>query len=130
MIDVGAAIRQYLLAQGDLTALVGPRIYAESDSPPPGYKPGADGPAVCFKVRGGRQDYSDVLLLPSVQVKVYADTTLHAQETYRALYDALHNRHDATMRWAQSETLGVTLLEPETSWVFVLVYFQVWIANE
>lgn len=130
MIDVGAAIRQYLLMQGDLTALVGSRIYAESDSPPPGYKPGSDGPAVCFKTRGGSHDFSDKLLLPSVQVKVYADTTLRANEAYRALYDALHNGHDATMRWAQSETLGVTLLEPETGWAFVLVYFQVWIANE
>ena len=58
MTDVQLALRSYLVGTA-LWALCGARIYAGRDVPPPGYKPG-DGPAVCFKVRGGRIDDSEV----------------------------------------------------------------------
>lgn len=126
MIDIGAAIRDFLLAQTTLYALVSTRIYAESDMPEPNYKPSV-GPAICFKVRGGVQDYSEGMFVPSLQIKIYGATPLVANTTYRALWDALHGGAGASMRWAQNEILGTTLAEPDSGWPFVLTFFRVWI---
>ena len=132
MTDVSAALRTHLLANAALYALTGARIWAETDSPPAGYTP-AEGGAVCFKVRGGQPEYSDLLLYPSVQFKCYGATSLAANAVYRAVYTALQNtRAGGTVRWAQCEVLGQTLQEPESTggapWWFVLTFFQVYVA--
>lgn len=132
MVDVSAALRTHLLANTALYALTGVRIWAETDTPMVGYTP-ADGGAVCFRVRGGQPEYSDLLLQPSFQFKCYGATAVTANAVYRALYAALQNtRAGSTVRWAQCEVLGQTLQEPETTggapWWFVLTFFQVYIA--
>jgi hypothetical protein len=128
VVDALQAVRDFLVAQGALTALTGGRIWAGRDVPPPGYQP-ADGGAICLNVRGGSVDESDALVLPSVQFKCYGADEVGANEVYRALYDALHNAQAAVVRWARCEILGQTLQEPETGWTFVLAFFQVTIAN-
>lgn len=124
MIDVNAVIRSYLITSTDLLALVGSRVYAGRDVPPPGYTPG-DGDCVTFRVRGGSPDYDDALLNPSVQIKCYSTSELGAWTLYRTLYDHLHNGRGASILHAESETLGQLLEEPDTEWVFVLAFFLI-----
>lgn len=129
MIDAPKAIRDYLLSKASLMAVVGTRIYAESDFPAAGYKP-SDGPAIAFKLRGGTAETEqNVLVVPSVQFKCYGENRLEANRCYRALYDALNLGRGGTVRWAQAETLGQTLQEPETGWHFVLTFYVFAIAN-
>lgn len=129
MIDAPKALRDYLLTNAALVALVGTRIYAETNTPATDYTP-SDGGAVCFQFRGGKADYSDALMVPSVQFKCYGATTVKAQEVYRALYTALQNAAAGTMRWARCEVAGQSLAEePSGGWPFVLTFFKVWIAN-
>ena len=129
MIDAGDAIRDHLVANAALYALVGVRVYAERDVPPPGYKPAASGPCVCVKVRGGLPHPSDALLEPSVQVKCYGADETEANQVYRALYGALHNGGSGVVRWGQCEVLGQTLTERDTGWPFVLSFYKLWIDN-
>lgn len=124
MTDVQLALRSYLVGTA-LWALCGARIYAGRDVPPPGYKPG-DGPAVCFKVRGGRIDDSEALIKSSVQFKCYGQDELQAERVYRTLFDSLHVHGHATIRWAFLEVLGQPMTEPQTGWFINLSFFQVW----
>jgi len=124
LIDVQARIRNYLLADVALVALVGARIYAGRAEPPPGYKPG-DGAALVFKVRGGGLDYEDALLIPSVQFKCYGEDEVSAWMCYCALHDALHDGRSAQILHAEAETLGQPLEEPQTEWRYVLAHFTI-----
>ncbi len=128
MVDAPKAILDYLLAQPGLTNVVEGRIYAEADSPPPGYTP-ADGQAICFKTRGGFQDYEAAILMPSVQFKSYGASEIKANEAYRALYDTLNDKASYAIKYAMLETLGVTLREPETDWIYVLAFFSILVTN-
>ena len=124
MIDWAKALRDYLKSKVALTTLVGSRIYAEADYPAAGYKPDI-GPAVCFKASGGGLDQGDALLIPRVQFKLYAANEVLCQETARRLFEALHVQHGGTVRWATLETVPVTLREPDSQWLFGLVYYNV-----
>ncbi len=129
MVDAPKAILDYLLAQANLTNVVERRIYAEVDSPPAGYTP-TDGPAICLKTRGGTQDYESAVLLPSVQFKCYGESEAVANEGYQALCDALNDKSSYAIKRAQFETLGQTLREPETGWIYVLVFFRIMVTNQ
>lgn len=124
MVDAHTVVRAFLLADGDLVALVDDRVYAGRDVPPVGYTPD-DGPCVVFKVRGGAPDYPDALLNPSLQFKCYGSDEVEAYQTYRAVYDALQNGHNASILHAESEVLGQLLREPDTEWVYALAFFVV-----
>lgn len=128
MIDGPKMLRDYLLTVGGLTALVSTRIYAERNNPPPGYDPGRGG-AVCFKERGGTEDYNGLLLWPSIQFKCYGASELVAGRVYRALYDALNLESSGNVLHAEIEALGETLRESDTGWVYNLSYFRVMILN-
>lgn len=126
MIDAPAVIRSYLVTQTALTTLTGQRIWPERSRPIAGYKP-ADGGAIAFKIRGGQLLYSGQAASPSVQFKCYAADELGANAVYRALFDALNNKHGSGIKSAYAETLGQTLTEPETEWPFVLAFYTVWL---
>jgi len=126
-IDWAKALRAELVSKPLLTSLVGSRIYAEADYPAEGYTP-AVGPAICFKASGGTIDASNALLVPRVQFKCYAANEVQCQQTSWRLFDALHFQHGAAVRWATQQTVPVTLREPESGWLFVLVYYNVWVA--
>lgn len=128
MVDAPKAILDFLLDQEGLTNVVEGRIYAEAYDPAPGYTP-ADGQAICFKTRGGRQDYTGSVLLPSVQFKCYGETEVEANEAFRALYDALNDKASYEIKYAMLETLGQTLREPDTEWIYVLAFFSIMVTN-
>lgn len=131
MIDAEAEIRLFLAGQAVLTALVGSRIYAATDTPVVGYKP-HDGPAICFKVRGGQvETEQDVLLAPSVQFKCYGKDEATANACYQTLFDVLNQGRGGTMRYALAEGLGQLLqdTEQDKEWWFKLVYFTCWLDN-
>lgn len=129
MVDAAKAILDFLLANSGLTNVAEGRIYAEADSPPPGYTP-ADGPAICFKARGGSQDYEAAVLLASVQFKCYGVSSLAAHQGYRAVYDALNDRASYAIKYGMLETIGQVIREPETGWVYVLVFFSIMVTND
>jgi len=134
MIDAGQVIRDYLLGDGALAALVGTRVYAERVVPPPDYAPSA-GPCVVFRSRGGQVLAQGSVLAPSVQFKCYSGATdnpppeVVANTVYRALYDAIER--DGGGRGVKScavEVLGQTLAEPDTGWTFVLTFASFWMS--
>jgi hypothetical protein len=128
MINDSQKVRSYLLTKTALTALVSSRIYAERNNPPPGYTPGIGG-AITFKRRGGAPDYSGALVVPSYQFKCYAATEADANQVYRALYDALQEGKSADIKFAVLETVGETLREPDSQWIYVLCFFTILVAN-
>lgn len=123
MIDPQTLVRTFLAGRAELTSLVGERIYAGRERPPVGYSP-ADGPCIAFKVRGGQPDYDDALLLPSMQFTCWAGSEEASYEVYRALYDALHNGHSASILRGLSEVLGQVAEEAETGWYFTFAAFK------
>lgn len=131
MIDVAAATRTYLLSKPAITAVFGTRIYAETDYPEVDYTP-SDGPALCFKSRGGSMDTEqDVILTPSMQFKCFGIDEETANEGYRALFDALNGDQGSTVRWSRCEVLGQVLRETaeRTEWIYVLTFFRLGISN-
>jgi len=131
MIDAEAEIRAFLIDDAALFAVVGGRMYAGAVAPAVGYTP-ADGPALCFKVRGGTiQAEQRVILDASVQFKCYGNTEMEANRCYRALYDALDQGRGATMRWALAESPGQLLQDTERDkeWWFMLVYYRCYLDN-
>ena len=129
MIDDSKVLRDFLLASS-ITVLTGSRIWAERDTPPPGYEPGL-GNAICFKRRGGSElDESSAILGDSYQFKCYAGTEIAANALYRMLYDVLHEQRSSSILFAQVEVAGETLREQEDkSWIFVLTFFRVLVRN-
>lgn len=133
--NASVALRSYLVAQAQLTALVGQRVYAETDTPPAGYTP-ADGAAICFKVRGGNDDYSDALQNVSFQFKCYGTggsanaQVVSARAVSRALHAVLQNAGNPAIRGARREALPTVLAESDTGWPFALTFYRVMIANE
>lgn len=132
MISVPRVLRDYLAGKLALAAEIGTRLWAEESTPPEeeNYRP-AQGPAICFKVRGGGPDTEESALLDvSVQFKIYGKDRETAWKIYRLLYDALHDQGGGQLRWAQSEILGASLEEPDSGWKFVLTFFRVWVVDE
>lgn len=127
-INPGATLVQYLL--GAELESVGKRVWGERDNPPSSYKPD-HGSAICFRTRGGIDDDTDHIQHVSVQVKVYGKTEAQAQASARELHLALQHPLAASMprvagiKWARREAPGQTLREPETGWVFVLVFYKI-----
>jgi hypothetical protein len=129
MIDVQAAIRTFIKQKPAVVALVGDRVYAGRNVPPPGYEP-ATGSAVAFMSRGGSMAYGDGLARLSVQVKCYGETEVDANTLYTTFVNAVHNGRSSVVRFATVESLGITLEEPDTEWPFVLSYFNFHIRME
>lgn len=134
MIDVHTTVRTFLLADDGLTALVNTRVFAGRNEPPAGYTPGGDGPCVTFKARGGAgtyrgRDYEDALLIPSMQFKCYGASEVEAFQVYRALADALHGGHGASILHAEEAGFGQLLEEPDIEWRFVLSFFDVMVRS-
>ena len=129
MIDIPDRIRDYLLAQSGVTAVTSTRIWAERDTPPTGYKPNTGG-AVTFKVAGGAPAYSGAYANVRVQFKSYGVDEAAANSVYRALYDVLKRGGGGGIKSSTVETMGQTLEEPDTGWIFVLFFASFWVNAE
>lgn len=135
MNDAPDILRDYLLTQTPVTALVGTRIWAEMDEPPelsPKYTPTV-GPAIVFKSRGGQPDSTNAILHISWQFKVYGlNTTANnnaQRRTYRALMDAMHDPLGRGGIQANIEVAGQTLIEPGTEWKYILMFAETWMRS-
>lgn len=133
MIDDLYLLRQFLVANAALTALVSTRIYAARNSPIEGWKPG-DGACVAFKRRGGGQDESGAMISSSFQFKCYGTggsvsaQIASANAVYRALRDALNYKTSLAILGAQEEGRGSTFgtpLETAGDFPYVLCFFRV-----
>jgi len=130
MIDVEAVVRSWLITIDKLTAEFGTRIYAGRYLPS-GYKT-ADGPALLFAVRGGRQDYSSKILESSMQFRVYGETEGEARKASQAVYDGINDQQARGICYARMEegTMPVLMTEPGSDWPYVLMYFKFFIQND
>jgi hypothetical protein len=136
MIDTSAALRAFLLDQPELVALTDVRIWAERDTPPPGYTP-SDGAAICFKPRGGPPpDEEAAVLSPSYQFKLYGQVggltspEASAGELYGVLFDVLNYASAYILKSAVLEAQRQTLREPDTGWVYALCFYKMQFLNE
>ena len=131
MVDAPQVLLTHLNTLTRVTTLTSTRIWAETDTPPPGYTP-ADGAAICFRRRGGDADVTQEggVLRDSYQFKIYGPTPLAANAAYRALFDGLHLGGGVGLISAALEAAGQTLREPETDWPFVLTFFECFFINE
>ena len=134
MIDAPKAIRDYIQTLTTVTAMVGTRVYPETDVLPAGKQP-SDGRAICFQIRGGVMTNDDSIVLPSVQFTLWAPASngesaeYRCYELYRTFVDAMVGKGGATARYAWLETLGQTLHHPDSGWPFVLCAFRMAVAN-
>ena len=127
MNDVPAAIYTYVQSKTGITTLTGTRIWFEVDTPRTGYVP-SQGPALVFRIRGGTSDYSASIVNASVQFRCYGRDEEQANQLYRACFDAFQIVSAGLHIVSHSvETLGTTLEDPATGWVFVLFFVSFWI---
>lgn len=127
MIDVEATILEYLKTQPGLTALTNDRIHASLYFPKE-YKP-AEGQGLLFNVRGGDQDYTSLVLRPSVQFRSYGATPALARELDLALYGVLNDKSYCQIKIARLESIGQPLQDPATRWPYVLTFYRFFISN-
>ena len=125
MIDAVAAIREVLLADAALVAKVGDRIYLQRL--PEGHD--FDNPAVVFSIRGGSTDLYVPFVRPAIQLACWGKDSVAAQEVYRALHDALHDKSRVSvssgfLAFSFEETHGQNLIDPDTKKPFVLAFFR------
>jgi hypothetical protein len=126
MIDANKAIRDFLVTQTGLTALVSTRIYN------PSLKAGYTLPAIAYSIRGGVSDpYIPGIISPSVQFRCYDDNPIDARAVYRALYDALQGIQNTTIGSykilsAREESQGQDMRDPDNSNLYyVLAFFDI-----
>lgn len=124
-VDESLAVLTLLEAQA---ALSGYDFFADVVVPPAGYTP-ADGIGICFKVRGGLDDDSGVVMDPSFQFKIYGADEVAARAAARTLHDNFEGKADRNVMAVRREALPVTLKEPETGWTYVLVFYKVMVRS-
>jgi hypothetical protein len=136
MIDANIAIRNYLLTQTALTALVGTRIYAplkkDTKAVVPDLPVGTTLPAVTFIIRGGTSTpYTPGITEPSFQFKCFDNDPIDARTVYRALYDSLQGIQNVTVGTyhilsAIEEVQGQDLQDPVIpNLYYVLTFFSI-----
>lgn len=127
MTDTDAELRKFLVGQSALVALIGQRLYA-SQTLPTGYTP-QTGAALLFSVRGGPQDYSGKVLMPSYQFRGYAQDETLARKVGHALYDVLDGAKSGKMKMAVLEVVPILLTDPDTRWIYSLSFYKISFSN-
>ena len=125
MIDAVAAIREVLLANAALVAKVGDRVYLQRL--PEGHD--FDQQAVVYSIRGGSTDLYVPFIRPSVLFQAWGQNSIAAQETYRLLFEALHDRSRISVAsgflvYAFAEVFGQNILDPDTKRPYVVAMFR------
>lgn len=129
--DTNKIIRDYLLTDTALVALVGQRIYC------PRLPENATLPAIGYFTRGGTSTpYIPGIPEPSVQFDCWASNPIDAREVYGTLYDALQGIQNITVGSykilsAIEEVQGQDLVDVEIPNYFrVLTFFRIVIRAE
>jgi len=125
MIDAIAAIREILQADAPLVAKVGDRVHLQRL--PEGHD--FENQAVVYSTRGGSTDLYVPFVRPSIQIQAWGKDSVAAQETYRLVHDALHDKSRISVAsgflvFAFAEVFGQTLIDPDTKKPFVLAFFR------
>jgi len=127
-VDFDAALRAWLEAEAELTALTGTRIYAGVKLPE-GYKP-ADGSALLFTQRPSGEDYSRKVLYASYQFLCYGagqeqDAEAAARTLARTLCGLLAAaRPNSAFMSANMETSPALLEDPDTGWPYTVTFWN------
>lgn len=125
MIDAVAAIREILLADSALVAKVSDRVYSLRLPERHNF----DNQAVVYSIRGGSTDLYVPFIRPSIQIQAWGKDSVAAQEIYRLVHDALHDKSRISVAsgflvFAFAEVLGQTLIDPDSKRPFVLAFFR------
>ena len=95
--DSNTIIREFLVNQATLTAVVGQRIFV------PNLPENTTLPAIGFFTRGGASTpYIPGIVTPSIQFDCWDDNSIGARDVYNKLYDVLQGIQ------MQTVTIGVT----------------------
>jgi len=90
--DTNEIIREFLVNQATLTAIVSTRIYY------PRLPENCELPALGFFTRGGKSTpYIPPIITPSIQFDCWDDDMYGARQVYRALYDVLQGIQNETV---------------------------------
>jgi hypothetical protein len=135
MVDVPVLVREHLLTQAAVTALLGTNanssIYAAPDMPQT--FDAAKGPAIQI-IRAGGLTHPEILELVEarIQLRVWADQQKYqlVSDVYGAVHDALHGLNgisltDGTILSATEVTGPQEMTDPDTSWVTINSFYQV-----
>jgi len=128
-VDNNKILREHLVATGtDLYGLVATRVYVERL--PKGYDP--DTKALVISIRGGDRDFQSDMVTASVVIQSYggSQNLISAFEVDRAVVDVLHGINMVTVSSgiimsAEQDTIGQSLIDPETEWVSVISTYTV-----
>ena len=135
MVDANLILREYLLAQSTVTALLGTNangsIYCGYDLPEK-FDPKL-GPAIQIYRTGGHSHPEITPLIDArMMVRVWADVEqdVVASQVYGAINDVLHglcgyNVADGTIVRSLEVTGPLEMTDPETGWVAVYAFYQV-----
>jgi hypothetical protein len=135
VVDANLLVREYLLGQAAVTALLGTNanssIYCGYDMPEH-FDPKL-GPAIqIFRVGGLQHSEITVLVDARVHIRVWADVerALIASQVYGAINDALHGitgvtLADGTIIRALEVTAPQEMTDPEEGWVGVYAFYSV-----
>jgi hypothetical protein len=123
-VDPPAELRAAIVAQNNISALTGPRVYAQRDTPPPGYTPEKER-AICFKTRPlGEIDEEGQTITQSFQIKFYGKTETEAYDLYRTFFGGMNYLKNYRILMISQETPGQALFERDTQWIFVQSFFM------
>jgi hypothetical protein len=135
LVDVAVLIREHLLNQAEVTALLGTNlngsIYCAADLPEH-FDPKL-GPAIqLVRSGGGSHDEITVLVNARVQVRVWADVEQYqlASNVYGAINDTLHgvtmvSLADGVILSALEATGPQEMSDPDTGWAAVNSFYAV-----
>ena len=135
MVDVAVLLREHLLNQAEVTALLGTNlngsIYCAADLPEH-FDPKL-GPAIQI-VRSGGTSHTEITVMVNarVQVRVWADVEKYqlASDLYGAINDTLHGvtgiaLADGVILSALEATGPQEMTDPDTGWVAVNSFYAV-----
>lgn len=133
LVDASAALGDFLALDSGLDALVSGRLYADSDYPPPDYKP-SDGGAVCWKPRQTVNPFAteenNGVYVVNFQIASFGANRSGAAAVDRALFAALDGKGGAVMRFAKMDGPAAPLLAPNTNWPMMLVFYTCKFSNQ
>jgi len=135
MVDVNILLRQYLLSQTSVTALLGTNsngsIYASADIPEK-VSP-ALGPFIQI-IQSGGSNYEEIpqIIIPRMMIRPWADVgeKKRVAALYRVIYDVLNGTYPAVfpegvIMGAKQVTGPQEFTDPDTGWVALYGFYSI-----
>lgn len=130
MPDRFTIVREFLLAQPALTALIGDRIevggpLSGTDGTISAQFDINDGPAIVYNTRGGTRDETDLIILQSFQFLCYAIDTVTAMRVADTLYSVLRGKKSRYILYADQDTEPQLSQESAADWPFAFSFWTI-----